>query len=135
MQAFNAYWTGRVFLTKSSGYVKIPPSIPGYLKIKHPLRVEKNSPCQDHTSNGYDRVKLFVELGIEQRYSWTIGAHYRRYRNISVLAQLISSGRRQFGKDRSRDNRIVYDETLDACLPALASSAPSTMAGRKSPIL
>lgn len=128
MQAFNV---ANSFLTKSSGYVKIAPSIPGIWRLsihfEKWIRVEKNSHYQAHTPNSYDRVKLFAWLRHRQE-RFPIGVYHRRYRIAasSLLAQPISSGWRQ-PEGRSRDNRIVYDKTPDVCLPPLALSASRTM--------
>jgi len=130
----SAYWTGRFLFNEIFRICENTFIYPGYLKIKHPLRLEKNFHCQTRTSNSYDRVKLFAERGIERRDSGTIGAHCRRYRIAAspFLPSLFPDGWQP--GSRSCDNRIVYDETLDACLPPLVSSASETMV-EKSPIL
>lgn len=106
--------------------MKIHP-IPGYLKIKHPFCIEKNSHRQAHAGRTDTN-----ELSSSR-------SSYRSKHIISDTSYLRSClfPARDGGTegDGLCDNRIVYEETPDTYLPSLASSIEETMNGRKSPII
>lgn len=105
--------------------MKIPP-ISGYLKIKHTFCIEKNSHHQARAANDYKRIKLFTKFASNRETIHIISdtscifvfAHFRR-------------------EKRERMNCATSPLSMMkvACLSPLASSAPKTMDGRKSPIL
>lgn len=116
MQAFNVLSWKMILLTKSSGYVEIISIYPDCLKIKHALR-------EAFASTRIPIVRLIRRtVTIELSPSWS---SVERFPNESkhitdIVSRHLRSCPDHFQREgRSRDNHIVYDETLDACLPPL----------------